>query len=87
MWLSPNSLGVGPQENLGRSSGILLHLTSLPGGKLGPAAYELVDWLAAAGQSWWQILPVGPPDRAGSPTPPSRCLPPHPRCLRSPTRR
>ena len=53
--------------NLPRSSGILLHVTSLPGGTLGPAAYSFVDWLAAAGQSWWQVLPLGPPDRSGSP--------------------
>jgi 4-alpha-glucanotransferase len=53
--------------NLPRSSGILLHVTSLPGGRLGRAAYAFVDWLAAAGQSWWQVLPLGPPDRSGSP--------------------
>jgi 4-alpha-glucanotransferase len=51
----------------GRSSGVQLHLTSLPGGRLGPAAREFVDWLAEAGQSWWQMLPLGPPDRYGSP--------------------
>jgi 4-alpha-glucanotransferase len=50
-----------------RSSGVLLHVTSLPGGRLGPDAYELVDWLEAAGQSWWQVLPIGPPDAFGSP--------------------
>jgi 4-alpha-glucanotransferase len=50
-----------------RSSGVLLHVTSLPGGRLGPAAYEFVDWLAAAGQSWWQMLPLNPPDSFGSP--------------------
>jgi 4-alpha-glucanotransferase len=50
-----------------RSSGVLLHVTSLPGGRLGPEAFKFVDWLAAAGQSWWQILPLGPPDRYGSP--------------------
>ena len=44
-----------------------LHLSSLPGGKLGPEAYRFADWLHAAGQSWWQVLPVGPPDRNGSP--------------------
>ena len=49
--------------NLSRSSGILLHPTSLPGGRLGEEAYEFVDWLAAAGQSWWQVLPLGPPGR------------------------
>jgi 4-alpha-glucanotransferase len=53
--------------NLPRSSGILLHLTSLPGGRLGPDAYRFVDWLAAAGQTWWQVLPLGPPDSDGSP--------------------
>ena len=38
-----------------------------PGGRLGPEAYRFVDWLAAAGQSWWQVLPLGPPDRHRSP--------------------
>jgi 4-alpha-glucanotransferase len=52
---------------LARSSGILLHPTSLPGGKLGEEAYRFVDWLAAAGQSWWQMLPLGPPDEFDSP--------------------
>lgn len=50
-----------------RCSGVLLHVTSLPGGRLGPQAYRFVDWLVAAGQSWWQILPLGPPNRLGSP--------------------
>jgi 4-alpha-glucanotransferase len=50
-----------------RSSGVLLHLTSLPGGRLGEEAYRFVDWLAAAGQSWWQVLPLNPPDEHGSP--------------------
>jgi 4-alpha-glucanotransferase len=53
--------------NLKRSSGVLLHPTSLPGGRLGDEAYRFVDWLAAAGQSWWQVLPLGPPDDVGSP--------------------
>ena len=52
---------------LSRSSGILLHPTSLPDGRLGEHAYAFVDWLAAAGQSWWQVLPLGPPDEVGSP--------------------
>jgi 4-alpha-glucanotransferase len=34
---------------------------------LGPGAYRFVDWLAAAGQTWWQVLPLGPPDRYRSP--------------------
>ena len=45
----------------------MLHPTSLPAGRLGGDAYEFVDWLAAAGQSWWQVLPLGPPDDVGSP--------------------
>src|SRR5438094_2525634 len=53
--------------NLPRSAGVQLHPTSLPGGRLGPEAYRFVDWLASARQSWWQMLPLGPPDRYGSP--------------------
>src|SRR4051794_1272257 len=53
--------------NLSRSSGVQLHPTSLPGGRLGPDAYAWIDWLAEAGQAWWQMLPLGPPDRVGSP--------------------
>ncbi len=52
---------------LHRSSGVQLHPTSLPDGRLGPSAYAFVDWLHAAGQRVWQMLPVGPPDRHGSP--------------------
>lgn len=54
-----------------RSSGILLHPTSLPGrygiGDLGPWAYRFADWLAEAGQSLWQILPLGPTSYGDSP--------------------
>ena len=53
--------------DLERSSGVQLHLTSLPGGRLGREAYDFVDWLHAAGQSWWQLLPIGPPGRGHSP--------------------
>jgi 4-alpha-glucanotransferase len=52
---------------LPRSCGILLHPTSLPSRKLDDEAYRFVDWLAAAGQSWWSVLPLGPPDSYGSP--------------------
>jgi 4-alpha-glucanotransferase len=52
---------------LPRTSGVQLHPTSLPGGRLGREAHAFVDWLADAGQSWWQMLPLGPPDRYGSP--------------------
>jgi 4-alpha-glucanotransferase len=54
-------------NELPRSAGIQLHITSLPGGRLGTEAYRFVDWLADAGQSWWQVLPLGPPDRYRSP--------------------
>ena len=47
-----------------RQSGILLHPTSLPGpeglGTLGEEAYLFIDYLVSAGQSVWQILPLGP---------------------------
>ena len=52
---------------LPRSSGVLLHPTSLPSGVLDRDAYDFVDWLADAAQSWWQLLPLGPPDEHGSP--------------------
>ncbi len=54
-----------------RTSGVLLHPTSLPGGResgdLGAEARAFVDFLADAGQSWWQMLPVGPTGYANSP--------------------
>ena len=52
---------------LERSSGVLLHPTSLPGGRFGPEACRFVDWLVDAGQSFWQVLPLGPPDAFESP--------------------
>jgi 4-alpha-glucanotransferase len=52
---------------LARSAGVQLHPTSLPGGRLGAEARAWIDWLADAGQSWWQMLPLSPPDRHGSP--------------------
>ena len=57
--------------NFPRASGILLHPTSLPGpfgiGDLGPEAYKFVDFLVAAGQSLWQVLPLGPTGYGDSP--------------------
>ncbi|MDQ2647666.1 MAG: 4-alpha-glucanotransferase, partial [Myxococcota bacterium] len=54
-----------------RTSGILLHPTSLTGphgsGDLGPAAYRFVDFLERAGQTWWQMLPVSPVGAGYSP--------------------
>jgi 4-alpha-glucanotransferase len=60
-------MGKDQNVDLARSAGILLHPTSLPSGKLDREAYRFVDWLAAAGQSWWQVLPLGPPDEFRSP--------------------
>jgi 4-alpha-glucanotransferase len=53
--------------SLPRSAGVQLHPTSLPGGRLGDEAYRFVDWLVLAGQTWWQMLPLGPPGEGGSP--------------------
>jgi 4-alpha-glucanotransferase len=54
-----------------RRSGILMHPTSLPGpfgiGDLGEAAYQFVDFLSSAGQSYWQVLPLSPTGYADSP--------------------
>ena len=54
-----------------RSAGLLLHPTSLPGphgiGDVGPGAYEWVDFVAASGCSWWQVLPLGPTGYGDSP--------------------
>jgi 4-alpha-glucanotransferase len=50
-----------------RSSGVLLHVTSLPSGRIDEDAYHFVDWLVEAGQEWWQLLPLHIPDDLGSP--------------------
>ena len=54
-----------------RSSGILMHISSLPGpygiGTMGKHAFEFVDFLASAGQSVWQVLPLTPTSFGDSP--------------------
>ena len=54
-----------------RASGVLLHPSSLPGphgiGDLGESALRFAEWLASAGQTWWQMLPVGPTGWGNSP--------------------
>ena len=54
-----------------RQSGILMHITSLPGpygvGTMGKSAYDFVDFLEKAGQSCWQILPLSPTGYGDSP--------------------
>ena len=56
---------------MGRTSGILLHPTSLPSrfgiGDLGPEAYKFVDFLVEAGQGLWQVLPLNPTGYGDSP--------------------
>ena len=54
-----------------RSAGILLPLSALPSphgiGTMGKAAYDFADFLAAAGQKYWQLLPLGPTGCGDSP--------------------
>ena len=61
-----------------RSSGILLPVSSLPSpygiGTLGKPAYEFVDFLKKAGQSWWQVLPIGPTSYGDSPYQSFSCM-------------
>ena len=56
---------------LERSAGILLPLSSLPSphgiGTMGKAAYDFADFLVAAGQKYWQLLPLGPTSYGDSP--------------------
>lgn len=69
--------------NQQRTSGVLIHLTSLPvspeGGAVGSQARGFVDRLAAAGQSVWQMLPVHPPDPFDSPYSSPSAFAGHPR--------
>ena len=56
---------------MARDAGVLMHITSLPSpcgiGTLGREAYRFADFLKAAGQRYWQILPVGPTSYGDSP--------------------
>jgi 4-alpha-glucanotransferase len=72
---APRSITLNNQEGIHmsfpRRSGVLLHPTSLPGrfgiGDLGPNAYRFVDFLSAAGQTYWQVLPLSPTGYGDSP--------------------
>lgn len=59
------------QEPMKRGAGVLLHLSSLPSeygiGTMGEPAYRFVDFLEAAGQKYWQVLPIGPTSYGDSP--------------------
>ena len=57
--------------NMERSSGILMHMSSLPSkygiGTMGKSAYDFVDFLSRSGQKYWQLLPLGPTGVGNSP--------------------
>ena len=59
------------KEIIMRKSGILMHVTSLPSpygiGSMGKCAYEFVDFLCEAGQTYWQVLPLNPTGYGDSP--------------------
>ena len=59
------------KENIMRSCGVLMHITSLPSpygiGTFGEQAEKFVDWLISAGQEYWQVLPIGPTGFGDSP--------------------
>ena len=69
--MSAASLSPPPFPPAYRTSGLLLHVTSLPSpygiGDVGPTALSWIDRLAQAGQSWWQMLPLGPTGYGNSP--------------------
>ena len=72
MKAAPHAIAKVPGPLLeNRTSGVLLHVTSLPGphgiGDFGPSAFHFVDWLASAKQSIWQWLPVTPIGPGDSP--------------------
>ncbi len=64
-------MSVSPFPEGYRASGLLLHVTSLPSpygiGDVGPSAFEWIDRLHDAGQTWWQALPLGPTGYGNSP--------------------
>ena len=52
---------------LKRGAGVLCHITSIPGGRLGQCAKDFVDYIADAGFSYWQVLPINPVGMGDSP--------------------
>ncbi len=75
---TPKTPSPRPSPFARRRSGVLLHPTSLPGGHgigdLGPAAHEFAEFLARAGQTYWQMLPICPQGAGYSPyDSPSAC--------------
>ncbi|MGA2175433.1 MAG: 4-alpha-glucanotransferase [Verrucomicrobiota bacterium] len=70
-FLSEHQVALPPFRPGCRTSGVLMHVTSLPSpygiGDVGPAAFAWVDRLHDAGQGWWQALPLGPTGYGNSP--------------------
>src|ERR1041385_6705713 len=68
---SEGQAGLPPFSKEHRSSGVLLHVTSLPStygiGDVGPSAFSWINLLHYAGQRWWQSLPLGPTGYGNSP--------------------
>jgi 4-alpha-glucanotransferase len=68
---SEANAGLPPFTTERKTSGVLLHVTSLPApygiGDVGPVAFSWVDRLREAGQTWWQALPLGPTGLGNSP--------------------
>lgn len=68
-----DSSAMTQRQSFPRGSGILLHISSLPSpygiGDLGPDAYRFADALSAAGQTYWQVLPLNPTDPAAGESP------------------
>ena len=56
-----------PRAELSRAVGVLCHITSIPGGKLGKSARQFVDFLHKAGMKLWQVLPINPVGLGDSP--------------------
>ena len=67
----PNNYLKESVNTVKRTAGILLSISSLPSkygiGCFSKSAYEFADWLKEAGQSYWQILPLGPTSYGDSP--------------------
>jgi 4-alpha-glucanotransferase len=55
------------EQTAGRRAGVLLHVTSLPSGRLDDDGLRWLDFMASAGLSVWQVLPLVIPDSNGSP--------------------
>ena len=55
------------REEIERNAGIIAHISSIPGGKLGKPARDFVDYIDSAGLSVWQVLPLNPAGKGGSP--------------------